>query len=365
MAILSRKKDIPMLSRAFSLMRPALVALALAAVAAPSAANAERVVTDQIGKTVHLPDTIKRAVILQHQSLNIAVQLDALGQVVGVLDEWKKQLGAGFPRLAPGIDKLAMPGGLTKVNIEELLKLQPDVVIVTSYAPAEMRAQIEAVGLPVIAISMVAAPPAEAVKMNPVVADEPAAYDVGFKDAIHLLAGIFGKDAEGEALIKAAGETRTLVAERLKGLDDAARVRAYMANPDLTTYGRGKYTGLMMNRAGALNVAAATIQGYKQVSIEEIIAWNPAVIFVQDRYPDVVKEIKASAAWASIPAVKSGRVYLMPEYAKAWGHPMPEALSIGELWMAKELYPERFADIDVDARADAYYRRFYRVPYKP
>jgi iron complex transport system substrate-binding protein len=27
----------------------------------------------------------------------------------------------------------------------------------------------------------------------------------------------------------------------------------------------------------------------------------------------------------------------MPEYAKAWGYPMPEALALGELWMAKKL----------------------------
>jgi len=39
-----------------------------------------------------------------------------------------------------------------------------------------------------------------------------------------------------------------------------------MANPDLTTYGSGKYTGLMMAHAGALNAAVATVKGYKQVS---------------------------------------------------------------------------------------------------
>jgi iron complex transport system substrate-binding protein len=353
-----------MLSRAFSLLRPALVALTLAALA-PSAALAERVITDQLGKTVRLPDVVKRAVILQHQSLNIAVQLDALGQVIGVLDEWKKQLGAGFTRLAPGVEKLAMPGGLTSVNVEELLKLQPDVVIVTNYAPADMRARIEAVGLPVVAVSLLAVPPEEAVKLNPTVTDEPAAYEAGFRDGVRLIAEVFGKKDAGEALLTAAGETRALVTGRLKDVAPEARVRAYMANPDLTTYGRGKYTGLMMERAGALNVAAASIQGYKQVSIEQVIAWNPSVIFVQDRYPAVVQEIKASPAWSSIAAVRDGRVVLMPEYAKAWGYPMPEALSIGELWMAKQLYPARFVDIDVDARADAYYRRFYRVPFKP
>lgn len=31
--------------------------------------------------------------------------------------------------------------------------------------------------------------------------------------------------------------------------------------------------------------------------------------------------------------------------------------------MAKTLYPDRFADIDMQAEADAYYQRFYGQPY--
>lgn len=153
-------------------------------------------------------------------------------------------------------------------------------------------------------------------------------------------------------------------AARLASIPEEKRIRMYMANPDLTTYGSGKYTGLMMSHAGALNVAAASIKGFKQVSIENVLSWNPQVIFVQDRYPDVVKQIVNEPAWQAIEAVKQHRVYLMPEYAKAWGYPMPEALAIGELWMAKKLYPERFADIDMQKAADAYYQRFYRMNYR-
>ncbi|MFT3688807.1 ABC transporter substrate-binding protein [Paenirhodobacter sp.] len=349
-------------------MKPCLSFLPVACfmaglIAAP--ALADRVIRDQIGRDVTLPDTIERAVVLQHQTLNIAVQLDALGQVVGVLDQWKKQLGPGFARLAPGIGDMATPGGLTSVNIEELLRLRPDVVFVTNYAPAEMRAQIEAAGLPVVAVSLLDVPPEEAVKMNPAFTDERAAYDNGFRQGVRLIAEVLGKEAGGAALIAAAGETRALVAERLKDIDPAKRVRAYMANPDLTTYGSGKYTGLMMAYAGAENVAAASIKGYKQVSMEEILGWNPEVIFVQDRYPQVVDEIRQGAAWQPIRAVQDNRVYLMPEYAKAWGYPMPEAMALGEVWMAKALYPDQFADIDMDRMADDYYRRFYRQPYQP
>jgi len=87
------------------------------------------------------------------------------------------------------------------------------------------------------------------------------------------------------------------------------------------------------------------------------------VIFVQDRYPQVIDEINQQPAWQAVDAVKNHRVYLMPEYAKAWGYPMPEALALGELWMAKKLYPDKFRDIDMQKKADEWYQRFYRTHY--
>jgi iron complex transport system substrate-binding protein len=305
---------------------------------------------------------VSRAVVLQHQALNLIVQLDAVDEVVGILDDWKRQLGSNYVRLAPRLADLPTPGGLTKVNIEALLKLRPDVVFVTHYAPPDMIRQMENSGVAVIAISMMTAPPTEAAKLNPVVADEEAAYATGFPEGIRLIGDVLNRKAQAEDLISYATRKRKIVQERLADLTEAQRVPVYMANPDLTTYGTGKYTGLLMRHAGAANVAAA-INGYKQVSMEDVLKWNPAVIFVQERYPSVVDEIKASPAWQPISAVKTGRVFLMPEYAKAWGHPMPEALALGELWMAKMLYPDRFADIDLQAEAETYYRRFYRTGY--
>jgi uncharacterized protein HI_1472 len=54
----------------------------------------------------------------------------------------------------------------------------------------------------------------------------------------------------------------------------------------------------------------------------------------------------------------------MPEYAKAWGYPMPEALALSEVWLAKALYPQRFQDVDLDKMVNDYYQKFYRTSYK-
>lgn len=322
---------------------------------------AERQVTDQLNRTVTLPDHITRAVVLQHQTLNLLVQLDAMPQVVGVLSSWQKQLGPNYLRLAPSLAKMPMPGDLTAVNIESLLSLHPQVVFVANYAPADMIAQIEKVGIPVVAISLRREPADQAGKINPVLEDEDQAYNLGLQDGIRLIGIVMGREAQAEAMVKDVFQQRAQVAARLQDIPEAQRVRVYMANPDLTTYGSGKYTGLMMQHAGAVNVAAKDIQGFKQVSIEDVLKWNPAVILVQERYPEVVQQILTSPQWQPIDAVKHKRVYLMPEYAKAWGYPMPEALALGELWMAKALYPQRFHDIDLQQHVDAYYQHYYRA----
>jgi iron complex transport system substrate-binding protein len=250
------------------------------------------------------------------------------------------------------------------VDPEKLVALKPQVVFVTNYAPQEMIDKISSLGIPVVAISLRHDAPGEKTRLNPTMADEEKAYNLGLREGIALIGEIVNKPAEAKALIAATDAGRRLVSDRLKDLPAEQRVRAYMANPELTTYGSGKYTGLMMAHAGAMNVAAATIQGFKTVAMEQVIAWDPQVIFVQDRYPSVVNEIKTSPQWQTIDAVKNQRVYLMPDYAKAWGYPMPEAMGVGELWMAKKLYPEKFKDVDVRKVANDWYQRFYRTDYQ-
>ena len=330
----------------------------------PLSAEASRQITDQIGRQVTIPDDVNRVVVLQHQTLNLLVQMNASDKIVGILANWKQQLGEGYARLAPELNQKATLGDLTHVDAEKLVALHPQVVFVTNYAPQEMIDSISSLGIPVVAISLRHDAAGENAKMNPTLADEEQAYDQGLSEGITLIGDIINKPKEAKALNDATFAGRKMVRDCLKDIPAENRIRAYMANPELTTYGSGKYTGLMMAHAGALNVAAATVKGFKTVSMEQVIAWNPQVIFVQDRYPSVVDEIKHSPQWQVIDALKNQRVYLMPDYAKAWGYPMPEAMGIGELWMAKKLYPAKFQDVDMQKVANDWYQRFYRTNYQ-
>lgn len=325
---------------------------------------ADRQIVDQIGRTVTIPDKVERTVVLQHQTLNLLVQLDATDKVIGVMSNWKQQLGDGYAQLAPSLEKTPKVGDLTSFDAESLVKLQPQVVFVTNYAPKEMIDKISALGIPVVAISLRKEVNDDKSTLNPTLQNEEQAYNEGLKEGILLIGDIVNKSENAQALVSDTFKQREQVSQRLQDIPKEQRVRAYMANPDLTTYGSGKYTGLMMEHAGAFNVAASTVKGYKQVSLEQVIAWDPEVIFIQDRYPQVVDEIKQDTRWQVISAVKNNRIYLMPEYAKAWGYPMPEAMTIGELWMAKKLYPEKFSDIDIQKAANDWYQKFYRTQYQ-
>ncbi|WP_027184656.1 ABC transporter substrate-binding protein [Desulfovibrio inopinatus] len=343
-------------------VRITFVFLVLIGMFGASIACAERTVMDQLGKKVALPDEVKRAVVLMHHALDIAIQLDAEGQIVGVLERWNKYLPDAVNAF-PALKDMPTPGDLKTINMESLLALHPDIVIVTHYAPEDMRSQIEAAGIPVVGVSLYRADFEQASRLNPKLKDPDKAYTEGMIEGVTLLGEVFGKQDNAVKLIETIKKNRAIVAGHLSNIPDDQKVSCYMANPELHTYGSGKYTGVIMDRAGGKNVAAE-LDGYQKVNMEDVLRWNPSVIFVQSRYKSIVPEMKSNPAWAQVDAVKNGKIYITPEYVKPWGHPTPESMALGEIWMAKKLYPKKFADVDLPALVNSYYETFYGIPYK-
>lgn len=340
-----------------------LLSLGTYASAAEPAAE-KRTIVDQLGRSVEIPVKVGRVVCLMHHALDVTLELQAGDRLVGIMKDWEGLLFPGIADICPALKTLPQVGTLTDVNMEELLKTNPDLVIVTHYFPQDTLKKLESAGIPVVAVSLYEASFEEASKLNPKLKDPDKAYTVGMNVGISLLGEIYGKEKEAKELKAFVAEKRAIVGNRLSDIPEEERTTCYMANPDLHTYGSGKYVGVIMDRAGGVNVAR-DISGYKAVNMEQILKWDPEVIFVQDRYAsEVLPQITKGAEWAAIRAVKGKRVYVTPEYVKPWGHPCPESMALGELWMAKKLYPDRFVDVDMDGVVQEFYTRFYGVPYK-
>ena len=165
-------------------------------------AQASRLVTDQLGRQVTLPDRVDRVVVLQHQALNLLVELNATDKIVGILSNWKQQLGDDYSRLVPELNTLPTLGDLTHVDLEKLVALHPQVVFVTNYAPQEMIDQIQSLGIAVVAISL-RSDTQQARQLNPQLKNEEQAYNEGLAQGIRLIGDVVGQQPRAEQLITA------------------------------------------------------------------------------------------------------------------------------------------------------------------
>lgn len=325
---------------------------------------ADKVITDQIGREVKIPDKVERIVVLQHQSLNLLNEINAISKVVGVQKSWKNRLGKNYSRLAPSLENMPTPGDLNTINFESLLSLKPDVVIVANYMPKEQIDKLENIGIPVVAMSFFSTSSEQRLKQHPELKEPFSAYDEGFYEAARILGIVSNREKEANELISYIKNAQSELKNLLAPLKNRPKKRVYLAVPFFETYGSGKYPNVIFERAGAINVAAADIKGYSKVSPEQILKWNPDVIFAQHRYPQAIDEIKNTSALSSLKALKNGQIYLMPEYSKAWGHPSASDMVLGELWVAKQLYADELRHIDIEAKAQEFYRKFYRINYQ-
>lgn len=320
-------------------------------------------VVDQLGRRVTVPKDVKRIVCLQHHTLDIMLELQAGDKLVGVVKDWQSLLGDYVKDVYKPIEKLPTPGGLDDINIESVVALKPDVVFFAHQLPKEFIEKLDQAGIPSIGISMYEADKEQASTISPKLVNPDAAYNAGMEKAVTLIGQVVGKEDKAKELLDYIKTNRSLVSKDLESIPDDKKIKVYMANPDMYTYGTGKYVGVAMEKAGAKNVAEE-LKGYKQAKMEDIVKWNPSVIFVQSRYESVLNEIKNNPAWKEIDAVKNNKLIVAPDYVKPWGSPCPESMALGELWLAKTLYPDKFKDIDLDKLVQDFYKKFYGIDYK-
>ena len=88
-----------------------------------------------------------------------------------------------------------------------------------------------------------------------------------------------------------------------------------------------------------------------EVDLEQILAWDPDIIFLDPGNMDLVNEeyAKNPGFFESLRAVQEGELYTMPS-SNAAG-PNITYLLINAYYAGTVLYPDRFADVDLEAKA--------------
>jgi iron complex transport system substrate-binding protein len=170
------------------------------------------------------------------------------------------------------------------------------------------------------------------------------------------------RDAEAKKLADYADHTLKTIQDRIADIPQEKRPRVYYARgPHGLVTGLGGSINVETIELLAQNVAGGTHGGLANVSIEQVLLWNPQVIVTIDRFFAAV--VFQDPAWQAVEAVKSKRVHLSPKMPFGWvDFPPSVNRLIGLWWLAKILYPERFTE-DLGKRTRDFYTLFYhRTP---
>lgn len=184
-------------------------------------------------------------------------------------------------------------------------------------------------------------------------------------ERVQKTADVLGSDAQEKAARYQHyfDHNVALVASRLKDLPDNERRAVYhsMGNA-LTTTGKPSLNQDWMDLAGTRNLAenwfAAKPNRAGEVSLEQILAANPAVIVAMNKRD--ADEMMTSPQWAQVDAVIHHRVYVNPKGMFWWCRETSEE-ALQFLWLAKTLYPQRFTDVDMRQETRRFYQTFFAL----
>jgi len=186
----------------------------------------------------------------------------------------------------------------------------------------------------------------------------------GIAAAYRTLGALIGRPADGETYARIAEDTIKTITDRTAVMPKGGRPRVYYARgPRGLETGLGGSINVETIEMLAQNVAGETRGGLANVSIEQVLVWNPDVIITidQDFAANVRSDPAFASVWASVKAVRDGRVHLSPKLPFGWvDFPPSVNRLIGLKWLAKILYPDAFPE-DLRAATRDFYTRFYHV----
>jgi iron complex transport system substrate-binding protein len=179
--------------------------------------------------------------------------------------------------------------------------------------------------------------------------------------AYRTLGALVGREQKAAELAAYAKATLDTVRERIAKVPENARPRVYYARgaQGLETGLAGSINVESITVMGARNVAAERRGGLANVSLEQVLAWNPEVIVTIDSA--FAGGVRSDPAWASVAAVQGNRVHLAPRLPFGWvDFPPSVNRLIGLRWLGRVLYPDLFPE-DIRPLARDFYRDFYHV----
>ena len=284
--------------------------------AAPTAAPAMLSFTDGLGREIKLNEPAQHIISLAPSNTEILFAVGAGSQVVG-RDEF-----SDYPAEAAAVESVG--GSMGQYSAEAIVALKPDLVLAAEINTPELVKQLEDLGLIVYYLK------------NPTTLEE-------MYNNLDIVGQLTGHDVT--QLVDSLKARVKAVDERIATITDKPIVFYEIDATDASkpySYGPGTFGDFLIARAGGVNLvtAAGIKDSYPQVSLEQIVATNPTMIFLGDsNYGATPDAVKARAGWEGLDAVKNNQIFAFDDNLVS--RPGPRLVD-GLEQLAKLLHPDLF-----------------------
>ena len=235
---------------------------------------------------------------------------------------------------------------------ESVAALAPDLVITKSTVEGQAARTLKALGIPVMHVGA-------------------ETSDMFLKD-IRNLGKVLGEERRADTIVRFYTDRLAQIHQAVAGVPDPSRPRVLV----LEYSSRGNRQALNVPAPEWIQTQQAVISGGRLVwtdsvsirdgwqitGFEQIAAWDPDKIFLivwfQLKGRQVLDSLYQDPKWASLSAVKHRELHLFPQDIFGWDSASPRWI-LGALWMAKQTYPDRFADLDIPRIVRAFYTQMY------
>ncbi|AKB37957.1 Iron(III) ABC transporter, solute-binding protein [Methanosarcina siciliae C2J] len=308
-----------------------------------SASNDEnagnRTVTDSLGRQVQVPLKVERVADTWMGHNEVLAMLGADDRLVATM--FSPQKRPWMYKVCPTFNDAVTLS--PTYDIEDLIAAKPDVVFMSK--SDKNFEKVSNLGIPVVQVSF-------------------TDFD-SMKKCISDTANVLGD----EEALKHAQQYNTYLDSKLESVrnissqipdENRPKVLHVVSLSPLCVDGGGNIISDWIEAAGGVNAAEEVKGGIMQeVSMEQILKWNPDVVILSVNAKSQEKEqIMNSGQWKKVKAVQDNRVFLNPEGAFIWSRAgAEEALQIQ--WAAKTINPDKFQSIDINNETKWFYKTFF------
>jgi ABC-type Fe3+-hydroxamate transport system substrate-binding protein len=269
-------------------------------------ASAQRHVTDELGRSVTVPDHPHRVICLLPSVVDDVYALGAGQDVVAVSDYTK------FPAEAR---KKPSVGAPLSPSLEVIVALHPDLVLGDGgLNGAETLRHLEQLGIPVFMVN---------------------SHGVeGIYRSLDSIGHALHREDAAAQLIASLHRREAAVRARVSGKAPVQVLMPVWYDP-IVTVGNHAYITELIQLAGGHSVTSDIPEEWPQVSLETVVARRPEALLLVRGSKVSLDVLRGRPGWNQLPAVRNHRVYYVGDEIE---YPSPVAFNALEE-LAKEFHP--------------------------